>query len=487
MWAAKDRGADAALIVLPYYNRPNQAGLIAHFAKLVQSCDLPIVVYNVPGRTVTDITAGDAGRARQAPQHRRHQGRLRQSRQGERAPRSSAARSSVQLSGNDDMALGFNAMGGTGCISVTANVAPRLCADFQNAMLSGDWQTALTLQDKLYPLHAALFSRRLPGPDQICLEPHPPRFPHRAAPADDLAVRGEPRRGRRGAGPCRADLIVAPDRHGAFALAGLMLLAIGCRERVAGGNQARDGPRLRATSGAPGPADLVRAYPDHVASVDATQVALRNGTRLPISDGIANKTPAERIRNPDLDDMFAQPYRPGRPSAPPAPDEDPGRARYEPFFDQVYGDCQRGEVTPRLRAVRWMPSRGGTTLMVNRENGVADRLEAVIRDLERLPPAYTRYLVPAAGTYNCRVIAGTSQRSMHAYGVAIDINVALSDYWRWAGGEGAPYRNRIPWEIVADLRAARLHLGRQMGPFRHDALRISAGADAATLAVRGLV
>jgi hypothetical protein len=214
-----------------------------------------------------------------------------------------------------------------------------------------------------------------------------------------------------------------------------LLLVTGCRERLG-----REAPA--------GPADLLRAYPHHVAAVGPTHVLLRNGTRLPLSDGIAGKTPAERIIRPDLDDMFAQPYRPGRPAAPPAADEDPGRARYEPFFDQVYGDCNRGEVTPRLRPVRWTPSRGGAVLMVNRENRAADRLEAVVRDLERLPPEMTRYLVPAAGTYNCRFIEGTRQRSMHAYGVAIDINVALSDYWRWSGGEGAPYRNRIPWEIV---------------------------------------
>lgn len=222
-------------------------------------------------------------------------------------------------------------------------------------------------------------------------------------------------------------------RRRAIALFGLVLMAAGCRTRLAP---------------PPGPADLLRAYPDHVASVDATQVVLRDGTRLPLSDGIESKTPAERILRPDLDDMFAQVYRPGRPRRPPAPDEDPGRARYEPFFDRVYGDCNRGEVEPRLRSVRWMPSRGGAVLMVNSANGAADRLEAVVRDLERLPRSMTRYLVPAAGTYNCRFIAGTRQRSMHAYGVAIDISLAHSDYWLWLGGEGTPYRNRIPWRIV---------------------------------------
>jgi hypothetical protein len=241
---------------------------------------------------------------------------------------------------------------------------------------------------------------------------------------------------------------MAAIRGGAIAILGLLLLAIGGREGVAGGDQGRDAARPQRPVRAPGPADLVRAYPGHVAAVTATHVVLRNGRRLPVSDGIAGKTPAERIRNPDIDDMFAWPYRPGRPAGPPAPDEDPGRARYEPLFDYVYGDCTSGEVRPRLRPVRWMPSRGGATVLVNRSNGVADRLEAVIRELERLPPEMTRYLVPAAGTYNCRLIEGTRQRSMHAYGVAIDINVALSDYWRWSGGEGAPYRNRIPFEIV---------------------------------------
>lgn len=199
----------------------------------------------------------------------------------------------------------------------------------------------------------------------------------------------------------------------------------------------------------PGPAALVRAYPDHVAQVTATELVMHDGTRFPLSDGIADKTREERIRRPDIDDMFADPYRPGPPASPPRGGEDPGRARFEPFFDRMYGDCRRGEVTGRLRAVRWMPGRGGGAVLVNRVNGVAERLAAVVAELERLPPAMTRFLVPAAGTYNCRVIAGTDQRSMHAYGVAIDIAVAQADYWRWAGGEGARYGNRIPWEIVA--------------------------------------
>lgn len=176
MWAAKDRGADAALIVLPYYNRPNQAGLIAHFKKLVQSCDLPIVVYNVPGRTVTDIlpeTLGELAKLPNIVAIKDACGNLARV----SAHRQLCGEDFCQLSGNDDMALGFNAMGGVGCISVTANVAPRLCADFQNAILSGDWQTALTLNDKLYPLHDALFSDASPGPTKYALSRIRPDFP----------------------------------------------------------------------------------------------------------------------------------------------------------------------------------------------------------------------------------------------------------------------------------------------------------------------
>lgn len=176
MKAAKERGADAALIVLPYYNRPNQEGLVAHFTALAEACDLPIVVYNVPGRTVTDIKPETLGRIAKLPTVvaiKDASGDL---------PRVTAHRrlcgtDFVQLSGNDDMTLGFMAMGGVGCISVSANVAPRLCADFQNACLDGDWQTALALQDKLYPLHAALFSDASPGPVKYALSRVRPEMP----------------------------------------------------------------------------------------------------------------------------------------------------------------------------------------------------------------------------------------------------------------------------------------------------------------------
>jgi 4-hydroxy-tetrahydrodipicolinate synthase len=174
--SAKAAGADAALHVPPYYNRPNQDGVYAHFAAVAEAVDLPIVLYNVPSRTVTDISVETMARlSRMAnivavKDATGNLGRV-------SAQRLACGPDFVQLSGNDDMALGFSAMGGVGCISVTANVAPRLCADFQEACMAGDWARALELQDRLYPLHAALFTDASPGPVKYAVNRLRPDFP----------------------------------------------------------------------------------------------------------------------------------------------------------------------------------------------------------------------------------------------------------------------------------------------------------------------
>jgi 4-hydroxy-tetrahydrodipicolinate synthase len=168
MKAVSDRGARGALAVVPFYNKPNQDGIYAHFAALTESSPLPIVVYNVPSRTVADINVDTLARVARLPGVigiKDATGNLARV----TAQRLACGVGFAQLSGNDDMALGFNAMGGVGCISVSANVAPRLCADFQDATLSGDWKRALDLQDRLYPLHAALFSDASPGPAKYAL------------------------------------------------------------------------------------------------------------------------------------------------------------------------------------------------------------------------------------------------------------------------------------------------------------------------------
>lgn len=196
--------------------------------------------------------------------------------------------------------------------------------------------------------------------------------------------------------------------------------------------------------------DLVRAYPEHLSGVDGNALVWRDGTRMPISDGKPGKDFETLLNQPDIDDMFSMPYRVGRPTGAPSLNEDPGRIRYEPFFSKMYGDCRKGDVKSHLRAVKWLPDWGGGTVEVTTVNGVADRLEAVIRDLAKLPEDDRKYLVPASGTFNCRLIAGTDRRSMHAYAAAIDINTKFTNYWLWAKPKGTdiPYVNRIPFEIV---------------------------------------
>jgi 4-hydroxy-tetrahydrodipicolinate synthase len=173
--SAKAAGADAALHVPPYYNRPNQEGVYAHLAAVAEAVDLPIVLYNVPARTVTDIavdTMARLARIANIVAVKDATGNLARV----SAQRLACGPDFVQLSGNDDMALGFSAMGGLGCISVSANVAPRLCADFQEACLSGNWAKALELQDRLYPLHVALFTDASPGPVKYALSRIRPGF-----------------------------------------------------------------------------------------------------------------------------------------------------------------------------------------------------------------------------------------------------------------------------------------------------------------------
>ena len=170
MQEAKAVGADAALMVAPYYNRPSQAGLLAHFSYLAEQVDLPIVLYNVPGRTVTDIKPETVVElARRFPD--RIIGIKDASGDMTRltAHRLALGAGFVQLCGNDDMALHYNAGGGSGCISVTANVAPRLCAEFQAASLAGDTARAHELNERLFPLHQALFTDASPAPVKYAL------------------------------------------------------------------------------------------------------------------------------------------------------------------------------------------------------------------------------------------------------------------------------------------------------------------------------
>ncbi|MFZ1103989.1 MAG: 4-hydroxy-tetrahydrodipicolinate synthase [Hyphomicrobiaceae bacterium] len=161
---AKAVGADAVLHSTGYYNKPTQEGLFRHFKAINDEVDIPILIYNVPPRTIVDIQVATLARCRQELKNvigvkdaTANVARVTQQ-------RLACGEDFIQLSGEDGTVLGFMAHGGSGCISVTSNVAPRLCADFQNACLSGDYKTALALHDRLMPLHDALFVETNPGP-----------------------------------------------------------------------------------------------------------------------------------------------------------------------------------------------------------------------------------------------------------------------------------------------------------------------------------
>ena len=166
---ANASGADGVLIVCPYYNKPNQEGLYQHYKALNDVSELPIIIYNIPGRSVVDMSVDTMARLFELPNI-----------VGVKDATADLARVSLQrqamgsgfnqLSGEDATAIGFNAHGGHGCISVTSNIAPALCSRFQTACLAGDYVAALKIQDKLMPLHSVLFSDTSPGPVKYAAE-----------------------------------------------------------------------------------------------------------------------------------------------------------------------------------------------------------------------------------------------------------------------------------------------------------------------------
>jgi D-alanyl-D-alanine carboxypeptidase len=196
---------------------------------------------------------------------------------------------------------------------------------------------------------------------------------------------------------------------------------------------------------------LVAAYPDQLAGYEGETLIWKDGTRMTVSDGRSGKSFDQMLDDASVRDQFVIPYPLGEIKAP-GLNEDPGRIRNDAFFLKMYGDCRKGEVTKRMKAVAWLPSRHGGTVMATTVNGVADRLAEVSRDLDKLPASMTQYLVPSAGTYNCRPIAETHRLSVHAFGAAIDLATKFGDYWVWSrkkSGEPA-WKNRFP-QAVADV------------------------------------
>jgi 4-hydroxy-tetrahydrodipicolinate synthase len=166
---AKEAGADGVLVVTPYYNKPTQEGLYLHFKAISDSAAIPIIIYNIPGRSIVDMSVETMTRLFKLPNiaglkdATANMARVSQQ-------RAALGTEFVQLSGEDATALGFMAHGGQGCISVTANIAPALCSEFQLACLGGNFKRALELQDRLMPLHDALFVESNPGPVKYAAE-----------------------------------------------------------------------------------------------------------------------------------------------------------------------------------------------------------------------------------------------------------------------------------------------------------------------------
>lgn len=193
---------------------------------------------------------------------------------------------------------------------------------------------------------------------------------------------------------------------------------------------------------------LVAAYPDTIARHDGEMLYWRDGTAMRAADNITD-TGGRPLREPSIVDQFRQRYPRGPLASPPPLDFDPGRLRNISFFKKMYGNCDKGEVSPRLVPIRWLPKTWDKTIRITSINHVDQRLRSVSMEIDALPDKIKHAAYPPAGTYNCRIVADTGQVSPHAFGIAIDLNLAISDYWYWGShGKVGMYKNRIPEEIV---------------------------------------
>ena len=207
---------------------------------------------------------------------------------------------------------------------------------------------------------------------------------------------------------------------------------------------------VRAFSESDAMAALVTAYPDALLKYEGRTLHWRDGTVTEIEPDDVRKSFEQSLRAASLLDQLRIPYPRGVLESPPPVNVDPGRFRNVAFFRKMYGNCWRGEVTPRLVPIVWLPKSWNYMIRATSVNGVAQRLVTISNEIEQLPEKIRRAAYPIGGAYTCRTIADSGQPSMHAYGAAIDMNVAMADYWYWQrSASGAlSYRNRMPNELV---------------------------------------
>ncbi|MGG5819728.1 M15 family metallopeptidase [Falsiroseomonas sp. HW251] len=225
-------------------------------------------------------------------------------------------------------------------------------------------------------------------------------------------------------------------------------------------------PAIRASAAAPRDEDaarlarLVAAYPAHLRGMEGGELVWADGTRMPSGAGLPARPFEAMLRDATIADQLRQDYAPGPLRETPPPDHSPGRIRHASFFRKLYGDCRDPRTAPPLTRITWMPRTRPQAISVTTVNDVHLRLARVIEALEALPDAAKAFLVPSAGTFNCRDVADTGLPSMHASGAAIDIGTRGSDYWAWSRPRGAmAHRNRIPGEIVEAFEAERFIWG----------------------------
>jgi peptidoglycan LD-endopeptidase CwlK len=209
---------------------------------------------------------------------------------------------------------------------------------------------------------------------------------------------------------------------------------------------------LPAHSADDGIARLLKAYPQHLCGAEGNTLFWCDGTTMTYDDGMGIKTQRQKQENGDLQEQMEQRYPCGDqyPSPPPL-DFEPGRIRYEAFFYKMYGDNVE-EVQKKLATVIWLPRTTGQRMRVTTVNRIHERLQAVSDELDELPDSLKRFVNKPAGAFNWRLIAGDNRRSPHSFGIAIDINASVGDYWQWHAGpsrEPSTYRNRVPIEIVS--------------------------------------
>lgn len=192
---------------------------------------------------------------------------------------------------------------------------------------------------------------------------------------------------------------------------------------------------------------FVKAYPAQVMSVKDNVITFCDGTTMSYDDGIS-KDFDQCLKRPDIQDMLFQRYTPQ--DGTPAFNHDPGRFRNQPFFKKMYGST-REEVEDKLTEIVWMPGISDTRIQVTTVNGVDEKLRAVSEELAALPHEFYKYVDHPAGGYFWRNIAGTARMSAHSFGIAFDITVKYSNYWRWDREDDPEYRytNQVPAEVVA--------------------------------------